>query len=167
MDTVRWTVVAAGIWLFTGCSAEMDGERRPTALVTGRVTYRGQPVTDALITFVSRGADPVPAYDLTDMEGRFSLTTYEEGDGAVLGEHGVAISKTTAGDPDGAEPLPPGSGNMDEEDFDSYIPTNDDVSIAPVVRHLLPNKYTDPETSGLVATIEADGENNFTFDLSD
>jgi hypothetical protein len=167
MKMMRWAIVVAGSCLLAGCSAEMDGERRPTAAVTGRVTYRGQPVRDALVTFVSHGADPVPAYDLTDMEGRFKLTTYEEGDGAVLGQHGVAISKPTAGDPEDAEPLPPGSGNTDEEDFDSYVPTNDDVSVVPVVRHLLPNKYSDPATSGLAATVSADGENNFAFDLTD
>jgi hypothetical protein len=165
--TARWMLLASGICCITACTAEMDALRRETAPVSGRVTYRGRPVEGALVTFVSGGANPVPAFDLTDAEGRFKLTTYEDGDGAVLGPHGVAIVKATDGGEHDAVLLPPGEGNEDEENFDSYVPPDDSSAPVPVIKHLLPSKYSAPETSGLVATISQGRPNEFTFELTD
>jgi hypothetical protein len=71
-----------------GCGSD----RAETALVTGRVTIDGRPVTEGRITFYpgkGRSATGSLAAD-----GTYSLTTWEEGDGAVLGKHQVTIKAT-------------------------------------------------------------------------
>jgi len=42
-----------------------------------------------------------------------------------------------------------------------------DPSSVPSLRSLVPEKYSNMDTSGLSATIEKDGENRFKFELRD
>lgn len=79
-----------------------------TLPVKGRVTFDGQPVTGAAIMFAPIAASEAagtktgkPATGELDANGEFTLSTYEMGDGAVIGKHKVILS---ASDP--AKPLP-------------------------------------------------------------
>lgn len=69
-----------------GCS---DGrpERVP---VTGQVLIDGQPLKHGSIRF--HASDHRPAYGELGPEGRFQLSTYELGDGCVLGSHAVSVN---------------------------------------------------------------------------
>ncbi|MBI3466627.1 MAG: carboxypeptidase regulatory-like domain-containing protein [Planctomycetes bacterium] len=136
-------------------------DRQPTAPVSGVVTHLGKPVEGATVTFIP-ATNPVPAYGLTDEEGRFALSTYEEHDGAIIGQHTVTITKTTGTTPSST---PPSTGNDDPEDFENYVPPSLGVTPPPVVKHLIPERYSEPETSGLTATVTSDGANTFTFEL--
>ena len=127
---------------------EGAADRQPTAPATGIVTHIGKPVEGATITFVP-AINPVPAYGITDAEGKFELTTYEQDDGAIVGEHFVTINKTTGATPPSG---PPSTGNEDPEDFENYNPPSLGVTPPPVVQHLLPERYSRPDTSGLTAT---------------
>jgi hypothetical protein len=153
---VLFTVLAQGCYRPTGAA-----DRRPTAPTSGVVKHLGKPVEGATVTFIP-ASNPVPAYGITDEEGRFQLSTYEEHDGAIIGEHAVTISKTTGTTPSSE---PPSTGNNDPEDFENYVPPSLGVTPPPVVKHLLPEKYSEAETSGLTATVTSDGENAFTFEL--
>jgi hypothetical protein len=88
---VALSLVAA---LLTGCG----GGEYDTAPVTGTVTFNGQPVTTGKIRFVPQGESPdalltgKPAAGEVQSDGTFVLTTYEEGDGAILGKHRVYFS---------------------------------------------------------------------------
>jgi hypothetical protein len=78
--------------LLSGCFGRPGPE---TAEVHGRVTMNGQPVTSGRVLFfptgtVGEGAGK-PAQGLLDSEGEFELRTYEDGDGAVVGEHRVTV----------------------------------------------------------------------------
>jgi len=55
--------------------------------VTGVVNHHGKPVQGALVAF--HGEYTAAAY--TDEEGKFTLTTFEPGDGALAGDYVVAI----------------------------------------------------------------------------
>ena len=87
---VRWRsrTTFAGLLLVTlvGCG---DG-RRERVPVSGQVLIDGKPLTRGDILFAplegrsSRGR--------LDQEGRFTLTCYDDGDGAVIGTHQVAIT---------------------------------------------------------------------------
>lgn len=83
----RRAILAAALLLApAGC-----GPRRPpTVAVAGRVVRGGSPVAGAAVTFAPL-AGGRPATGVTDAEGRFRLTTFRAGDGAVLGEHVATV----------------------------------------------------------------------------
>src|SRR4051812_2088576 len=51
-----------------GCSGG-SGNRRPTRPVTVSVVYKGAPVADATVTFISEEGEPEAAYGKTDAQG--------------------------------------------------------------------------------------------------
>lgn len=110
------TYQAGAVWilLFLGISATgCGGSSNPVAPVNGVVTLNGQPVADMVVTFTpvpgktaTVGDDNQPgksATGNTDAEGKFTLSTYERGDGALIGEHKVTVFGT------GPNPTPPGN----------------------------------------------------------
>jgi hypothetical protein len=155
-------LIVVGSLILAGCSGpEGDANRRPTAPTSGVVMYQGKPVADATVSFLAISGDPISAFGLTDAQGKFTMRTYEDGDGAPVGEHQVTITKTEAGK---QPPGPPRTG-PDEFDPNKYDPPGFGVTPPPVVKHLIPEKYASSATSGLKATVTADKPNEFTFDL--
>ena len=69
-----------------GCSEERPG-RTP---VTGRVLIDGNPLTVGTIRFIPEDARQSSA--TIGADGRFTLTCFEPGDGAVLGRHRVVVA---------------------------------------------------------------------------
>jgi hypothetical protein len=126
--------------LLLSLSSCSDGRPKRFA-VTGEVTYRGQPVNEAQVMFMPKGGRP--ALGVTDAEGRFTVTSFTVGDGAVCGEHIVCVSKTVP-DPNGDPKLP-------------YART---LSV-------LPQRYASYTSSPLKATVTASGPNDFHFDVTD
>ena len=61
-----------------------------TGRVSGIVTLDGQPLTGATIAFVPQG-EGRPSFGKTDVSGRYTMTTFEEDDGALSGTHSVSI----------------------------------------------------------------------------
>jgi hypothetical protein len=77
--------VAAWLAAAVGCA---DG--RPARVpVGGQVLIDSQPLADAYVRFVPSNARPSIAK--TDSAGRFQLTCFDKGDGAVRGTHHVAV----------------------------------------------------------------------------
>jgi hypothetical protein len=60
--------------------------------VEGTVTLDGQPVQGATVIFFSESGGP-QANGLTDDDGKFKLTTFNTGDGAIPGSYKVTVSK--------------------------------------------------------------------------
>lgn len=88
-----WRLRSLGLvaCLLIGCGG---GDDFATAPVSGTVTMNGQPVTGGTITFVPLGEGEAevtgkPASGAIQKDGSFTLSTYEEGDGAVIGKHRV------------------------------------------------------------------------------
>ncbi len=132
-----------------GCGA---GDDRPgTAPVSGTVIYRDQPVAGAMVSFIADGA-PRAATGETDEQGRFTLTTFDPGDGAVLGPHVVTVYKSKASMTI-AGPDP-------KLDRDAYLAAMDQAAqqamAAEAAGSALPAKYSDPKTSDLRAEVGAD-----------
>jgi hypothetical protein len=125
--------------LLTGCSAS---DQLPTAKVTGKVAYKGKPVPTGTIMFVPKGDKPSATGELKS-DGTYELTTYEEGDGAVLGPHTVMITAVE----DMSDKLP---------ELRSGTP-----------RALVPGKYTNNSTSGLTAEVNDVEVNTIDFELKD
>ena len=87
-----------------GCS----GPSNPVATTSGTVTMDGKPLPDLVITFTPvAGSDQKDgpgksATGNTGADGKFKLSTYEMGDGAIVGKHKVTVFSS------GVNPTPPG-----------------------------------------------------------
>src|SRR5579884_1223222 len=75
-----------------GCG---DASRPKLGRVSGKVTYNGQPVPKGVVSFVPRSgpgaATGQGATGEIGSDGSYTLTTFDKGDGAVLGEHTVLV----------------------------------------------------------------------------
>ncbi len=126
-------LAAAAIMLpVAGC-----GPSRPTTIpVSGAVTLDGKPAAGAQVMLVPEDGGR-PAEGTTDDSGRFTLGTFEAGDGALPGRHAVTVvARRISGvnaDADGLE---------------------GDVAPGGVkVQWLVPERYSNPKTSGLTAEV--------------
>jgi hypothetical protein len=140
-----------------GCS---DDGGLNLARVKGKVTYKGQPVTGADVTFLSQGGQM--ANGTTDAQGMFTLTTSGR-PGAPIGENQVGIAKmsATAKAPKPLEQLTPDDMmRMQKEGIGGYK--------AEPPKSLIPERYALPATSKLTASVsENEAENEFEFNLVD
>lgn len=142
------TVVAA-LWL-SGCSGESGP---PLHQVTGTVFYNDQPVEGAVVAF--RGDNAVQlATGTTDAEGRFTLTTRRQGDGAVAGRHTITVSKFIVDTAADTGPI-----SMEE--------AVENPQYTPEPRNELPAKYADPARPLLEFTVSPSERNDFTIRLTD
>lgn len=108
MDILRSTaaarllVLGSTMLLFAGCSNSETPYVPELVPVTGTLTYKGQPVTDAIVAF--HPADAIDfaeaAFAETDSQGRFSLMMQDFGPGAIPGDHVVTVLRPTGGIPE-------------------------------------------------------------------
>lgn len=134
--------------LSVGCSSrgadQWTAKRPKTYPVQGVVLHKGKPVDGATVVFNS-AAENRAAFGVTDAAGRFTLTTFDSGDGAVAGPQQVRVTKTQT----------------------EKANANPELSLEPPKEtHLLPVKYAGFKTSGLTADVKPDSENHFEFDLT-
>ena len=157
----RWSLVLALAVLtaLVGCS----GDKRagpPTVKAGGVVLMNGQPVQGAQVYFSPQAGSAQlgarAAYGVTSAKGRFQLSTSSDIPGALPGEYTVGIAKERA------------EGGMTPEDAKQYYQKNKappKTVKSPKLINDLPDKYKNPAKSQLMATIKAEGPNEFTFEL--
>jgi hypothetical protein len=97
----RAALAVGVITVICGCG----GGEFETAPVRGTVTCEGTPVTSGTITFtpIAEGAADKPGkpgMGKIGPDGTFVLTTYRQGDGAIIGMHEVFYSPAVAGEED-------------------------------------------------------------------
>ncbi|HTN76072.1 MAG TPA: carboxypeptidase-like regulatory domain-containing protein [Pirellulaceae bacterium] len=131
------TLSLLGSVALIGCGS---GHPQTTA-VTGTVTYGGKPVAGAHVMFTPEGGRPAEA--TTDAAGKFKLTTFSPGDGALPGKHRVMVSKVVT------QPSPDPSKNP-------YGTSKNE----------LPARYASPQ-SPLQHEVTAKGPNDFQLELTD
>lgn len=121
--------------LLLGMVSAGCGPGRPeTVPVEGIVTFNGKPVADAAVQFIPVDGGR-PAQGATDSQGRFKLSTFEDGDGALPGAHSVTVQKVRV------------SGVVEgREGLDSGI-------AEPKIEYLLPERYSQTSTSGLTVEV--------------
>lgn len=81
--------------LSSGCGSGL--KEFPCETASGVVLCKGEPVREAQVYFTPKVTGKSaevgkPGFSWTDEEGRFVLSTYGEGDGAVVGEHTVRVT---------------------------------------------------------------------------
>ncbi len=153
--------------LLTGCG---DSDRPGLAPASGIVRLDGEPVEGASVTFV-----PVtggrPGSGTTDSAGRYSIKTYEDAPGGIVGEHKVSVTKMSGpglyvmqGDAPAAAPA---AGEDDGSDSLSEIEVFDSTEVEePQIVYDVPQKYMNPNDSGLVITVPAEGSDTLHLDLT-
>jgi hypothetical protein len=128
--------------LFSGCS-----DRPELAKVKGTVTLDGKPLSQGSIVFEM--PDRRPATGTITGGQIVEVTTYDQGDGAPVGQHKIAIAATS----DAAAAVAANPGDATRQSGNYMSGTS-----------LIPTLYNDPNTSGLTAEIQP-GENTLQFKL--
>ena len=146
-----FTVLTALCAVLCGC----DRTPRLTGLVnaSGTLTHEGNPVEGASIMFApapGSSADNRAASAKTDASGRFTLMTLVPGDGAFPGTYRVMVNKTEAA-----------GGGAIESTGDAPTRFSDDRTRI----DYLPQKYRNPETSGIEITIPPKGTKTIEINL--
>lgn len=99
-STVRLAAGVCSVVLLAGlCGCSGGAKQAATGKVSGKVTYEGKPVEAGSITFtpVTTGASAEtgvaakPAGGSIQSDGSYTLTTYVDGDGAIVGRHTVTF----------------------------------------------------------------------------
>jgi hypothetical protein len=158
MKNLFWSALC--IAFLAGCGdAGPKVPRPPVFPVHGVVKYNGEPVVGADVTFTSETANR-SAFGRTDENGVYHLTTFSGNDGAVEGKQTVLIVKTLA-----ATPSAPAA----SIDSPEYVPPGYETEpvAAEEPKAIIPAKYAKAETSGLIAVVNAENDNQIDFNLVD
>lgn len=132
----RHKLLSLLLLLVVGCNSSNNPKTYP---VTGKVSYRGQPVTSGMIMLTPADGGHAATGNL-EKDGSFRLTTFERDDGAVPGSYQVAI-----------QVFPAEGAGLPGAEFAGKPPP-------------IPPKYASATSSGLTAEITA-GENTLEFPL--
>ena len=145
-------VVALGAIGLAGCGGSTMPKIYPA---TGTVTWKGEPLADATVSFVpSVGA---PSDGKTDAQGKFTIMTNGK-PGARAGACKVTVSKFA-----GAAPSMPAAPKPED-----MMKMYEKKKTGEVEKGEIPAKFGRPDTSGLSAEVTTEGAKNvFTFDLKD
>jgi len=147
---MRYYALTIGLLcLLAGCGGSGDKytkNRAKTVPASGFVKFNGQPVEGATVVFAPTAEKGIAASALTDAEGKFSLMAYPPLRGAVPGSYKVAITKM--------DPPPPPRG-----------PEAHDQPPPPAPKSHLPEKFADPDKSGLRADVPEGGRDDLNFEL--
>jgi len=140
-------IAAAAVLAAAGCTHSSG-----LVPVSGKVTYKGQPVAGATIVFMG-GESTRPATAVSQPDGSYSLMTLDA-KGVVPGEYMVVVTKTDA-PPVTAEPP-----SMEEAAKSANRPP-----LPP--KELLPSKYGDPTKTPLKFEVKPGQKNRFDLQLAD
>lgn len=137
------------VLILVGCGGDRDKPK--LGKVSGKVTYKGKPVSSGHIVFTPStgkgGETGQTATGEIESDGSYTMTTFNTGDGAILGQHVVTVQLS---DTDYKSPQPKADGTID------YV----------MPKSLGPKKYTSTESSPLRCTVE-EGSMTFDIDLKD
>jgi hypothetical protein len=151
--TVR--LAAAGLsFAFSLAAAGCGGDPNMPKLgkVHGKVTYKGQPVTSGHITFTpilgKGGETGQTATGEINSDGTYVMTTFNTGDGAILGQHTATVVVRDKMNEDLTKP--DATGRIRYE----------------LAKPVTPPKYASVETSPLKYTVK-EGTNEIDIELKD
>lgn len=130
------------VFLGAGCSGPSQLE---TAPVKGTVTYKGKPLKFGNVSFRPEAGSPSTGRIQED--GTFTLSTYGDGDGAIVGTNQVSITATER-----------------DAGQEKEVDPNTELTVS---KSLIPSKYTSFSTSELTAEVKAGDVNEFNFELKD
>lgn len=117
----------AVVTTLSGCGGA-DTDQKATTKVTGKVTHDGKPVTGGTLLFapIADEKNKMPGKDgqaVIKSDGTYEVSTYNPGDGAVIGNHRLTYVPPAAemdahGQPKGDQP------------FKGLVPSKETVEVA-------------------------------------
>lgn len=148
MRTIEWVTVLCLVTGLTGCGSETA---KPTiekvVPVSGTLTYRGQPLEHHQVSFIPMDGRRA-AVGTTDATGKFTLGTNDLSDGAPPGKHKVSVTFAPPSTDDSASGSP-----------------IDDPNLLPKPKITIPEKYGNPNTSGIEQEVPSSGLPDLKLDL--
>lgn len=152
--------VLALAFCVVGCGDAGSAGSPKLVPVKGRVVYNGKPVAGATVAFHAENA-PRPAAGTTDADGRFELTMFNTGDGAMIGDNVVTIAK--GGDPATGSSSTDGQSALEMYDkMYKKQQAGEDPN-----KGEIPEKYRNLKDSPQKNHVTAQGPNDFTIELKD
>lgn len=141
MHAIRMLSVALAAMVFVaGCGPAVP-ETPEVVPVKGTVTFDGQPLGKAVISFQptasGRGASAI-----SNDDGSFAPSSFSSGDGLVPGSYGITVTKY----PSAAAGV---GADMDSEDYTGEDTAADDP------KNELPAKYETRDSSGLTVEVKS------------
>lgn len=151
VKTLCTLLVGAGLVVtLGGCGG--DPNRPKLGKVSGKVTYNGAPVSSGEVVFTpvsgKGGETGQGARGSIGSDGRYEMTTFDTGDGAIYGQHVVTVVVREKGAENLGKPKADGT-------FDYKLP-----------KAVTPSKYASAEKSHLRCTVDS-GSKTFDIDLKD
>lgn len=127
------------------------GESPPdTAPAGGRVLFNDKPLANASVNFIPENGKA--ANGVTDSQGKFTLTTFQPNDGAIVGTHKVTV--TVVSTEEVPEIIP-----------DDYSYTNAGTPDDAADGSGIPEVYADPRSTPLKYEVKGGEDNNFEVKL--
>lgn len=126
--------IALGLGSCPGCGE--SSSELPTVRVSGTLNVDGKPVSKGTVHF--NPAQGPPATGIIQ-EGKFTLSTYKEGDGVVPGKNRISVEVVTE------------------------VPTRDGDTAA---KSLIPAKFMNADTSGLQLDVRPGGYSNLEINIT-
>jgi hypothetical protein len=149
-------VLALPLCLVVAIGCDKANPHAP-ASVSGKVTYKGEPVTGGTITFHPKTEGPSPTTTI-NADGTYTITDSPAGDFTVTVE-------TESINPSKKAPQYPGAGKAGGATTSSPMPGSPPTAAAGKYVKI-PQKYADPKTSTLTAKLGA-GKQTVNFTLED
>ncbi|MCA1685427.1 MAG: hypothetical protein LC745_05475 [Planctomycetia bacterium] len=146
--TTRFHTLLGVSVLLAGCGG--DPNKPALGRVSGTVTYQGKPLTTGVVTFVPSSGPGAATGQAASGEingsGGYSLSTFEPGDGAVLGVHTVTVQAREGEIITGQGMPAPGQ-------------------VVKVPKSLIPERYAKGDTSKLQFEVKP-GSNTYNIELT-
>ncbi|MEP3480825.1 MAG: carboxypeptidase-like regulatory domain-containing protein [Fuerstiella sp.] len=133
------SVLSFTVIIFTGCS----DSQHAGGTAEGVVSFNGEPLANAELTFSATAEGARAAYGMTDENGFFKAYTHRSFEGIAPGEYIVTVD---------AYKVPPGGFTPDGKTFESGLSA-------------IPRKYAFPKQSGLTLTVLTGEPTVANFDL--
>jgi hypothetical protein len=163
MTTTRAPILAVAALLAAGAAVPGCGRepRPPMGRVSGKVTYKGQPFDAGMVVFNPAGGPEnstgQPATGKIAADGSYRLTTFDDGDGALVGEHIVMVKASKLVRT--AKPA--------KNDVEQIRQPGPDGKLSYVhLESRIPSKYANPSKTPLRFTVKP-GDNAYNIDLTD
>jgi hypothetical protein len=161
MRSISLLTLAVTISAFCGCGGS---DEVPPVSVTGKITFKGKPVEEAIVTFMSTTGGR-SASGKTEKDGSFQLTTNRTGDGAIPGEYKITIAKVEKAKGGGSTGVDISDGDFGA-DYGAMMAGAASGNTRKLIKNILPEKYASPTESGLSRTVDKSGKNVFEIDLN-
>ena len=147
---------ALGLLMVIGCGDDGLGKRYP---VSGKVTYKNQPLATGTVTFYATGGKDAETRGATGAikDGSYSMSTIGGEDGVFPGDYQVAIASLN---------VDMSQAKANQEKVGGSFRQDDVAKAYKSAESVIPKKYGSTEKSGLKAKVEA-RSNTIDFPLSD